>query len=103
MANVFISHTGADIGWARQIHGWLSEDGHSVFLDVDQHDGVPVGVEWRRLLYERLTVGRRDGVCRLAGVLRVGVVCRRNRCRPCVGQLNCCRCASAPSRSTIGC
>lgn len=54
MANVFISHTGADIGWAREIHGWLSEDGHDVFLDVDRHGGVPVGVEWERLLYERL-------------------------------------------------
>jgi WD40 repeat protein len=54
VANVFISHTGADIGWAREIHGWLSEDGHQVFLDVDRHDGVPVGVEWERLLYERL-------------------------------------------------
>ena len=54
MANVFISHTGADIGWARELHGWLSEDGHQVFLDVDRHDGVQVGVEWERLLYERL-------------------------------------------------
>ena len=54
MANVFISHTGADIGSARKIHGWLSEDGHSVFLDVDQHDGVPVGVDWERLLFDRL-------------------------------------------------
>ena len=54
VANVFISHTGADIGWARQIHGWLSEVGHSVFLDVDQHDGVPVGIDWRRLLFDRL-------------------------------------------------
>jgi hypothetical protein len=54
LANVFISHTGADIGWAREIHGWLSDDGHQVFLDVDRHDGVQVGVEWERLLYERL-------------------------------------------------
>ncbi|AGB26727.1 WD40 repeat-containing protein (plasmid) [Mycobacterium sp. JS623] len=54
MANVFISHTGADIVWARQIHKWLSEDRHDVFLDVDQHDGVPVGVDWERLLFERL-------------------------------------------------
>jgi WD40 repeat protein len=54
VANVFISHTGADIGWAQQIHGWLSEDQHSVFLDVDQHDGVRAGEEWRPRLYERL-------------------------------------------------
>ena len=40
MANVFISHTSADIGWAEQIHQWLCEDGHKVFLDSDQDDGV---------------------------------------------------------------
>ena len=54
MANVFISHTGADIGWARKIHGWLSEDRHEVFLDVHEDDGVPVGVDWERLLFEWL-------------------------------------------------
>ena len=36
VANVFISHTGADIGWAQQIHQWLLEDAHKVFLDSDQ-------------------------------------------------------------------
>ena len=43
MANVFISHTGADIGWAEQIRQWLLEDGHKVFLDSDQGDGVVQG------------------------------------------------------------
>ena len=54
MANVFISHTGADIGWAEQIHQWLLEDAHKVFLDSDQGDGVRAGEEWRPRLYERL-------------------------------------------------
>src|SRR6476620_8951171 len=54
VANVFISHTGADIGWAEQIHQWLLEDAHKVFLDSDQGDGVRAGEEWRPRLYERL-------------------------------------------------
>ena len=50
MANVFISHAGADSGWAEQVHGWLKEDGHEVFLDRDRNDGVLPGEEWERLL-----------------------------------------------------
>ena len=47
MANVFISHAGADSGWAKQVHGWLKEDGHEVFLDRDRNDGVLPGEEWK--------------------------------------------------------
>ena len=54
MANVFISHAGADSGWAEQVHGWLKEDGHEVFLDRDRNDGVLPGEEWERLLYSQL-------------------------------------------------
>ena len=54
MANVFISHAGADSGWAKQVHGWLKEDGHEVFLDRDRDDGVLPGEEWERLLYSQL-------------------------------------------------
>ena len=54
MANVFISHAGADSGWAKQVHGWLKEDGHEVFLDRDRNDGVLPGEEWERLLYSQL-------------------------------------------------
>jgi WD40 repeat protein len=54
VANVFISHTGADAEWAEQICRWLREDGHGVFLDVDKRDGVSPGDDWEALLYERL-------------------------------------------------
>ena len=54
MANVFISHNSSDVGWAEQIHQWLSEDGHKVFLDSDKDDGIATGDEWRPRLYERL-------------------------------------------------
>jgi WD40 repeat protein len=54
MANVFISHTGADAEWAEQVCRWLREDAHNVFLDVDKRDGVSPGEDWEALLYERL-------------------------------------------------
>ena len=54
MANVFISHCSADKSWAEQIHQWLSEDGHKVFLDSDKDDGIAAGDERRTRLYERL-------------------------------------------------
>jgi WD40 repeat protein len=54
VANVFISHSSADIGWAEQIHRWVSEDGHKAFLDSDKDDGIVAGDEWRARLYERL-------------------------------------------------
>lgn len=54
MANVFISHTDADAGWADRICQWLAHDGHAVFLDHDLHDGVAAGEDWEARLYERL-------------------------------------------------
>ena len=54
MANVFISHSSADGVWADKIYGWLKEDRHEVFLDRDQHDGIIVGDDWERRLYEQL-------------------------------------------------
>ena len=54
MANVFISHSSADLEWAEKIHGWLEEDGHHVFLDQHQHDGIVIGDDWEQRLYERL-------------------------------------------------
>ena len=54
MANVFISHSSADVGWADEVHQWLSEDGHKVFLDSDKDDGITAGDELRAHLYERL-------------------------------------------------
>ncbi|MBV8349939.1 MAG: toll/interleukin-1 receptor domain-containing protein, partial [Mycolicibacterium sp.] len=54
MANVFISHSSADVGWAEEIQKWLSADGHKVFLDSDKDDGIAAGDEWQARLYERL-------------------------------------------------
>ena len=52
VANVFISHAGADIDWAEQIHQWLSADNHDSFLDRHKDDGIPVGVDWQRRIFE---------------------------------------------------
>ena len=54
VANVFISHTDVDAGWADRICQWLAHDGHAVFLDHDLHDGVAAGEDWEARLYERL-------------------------------------------------
>ena len=54
MANVFISHAGADTHWAEQIYAWLKEDGHHAFLDRDKSDGVLPGEEWEKRLYSEL-------------------------------------------------
>ncbi len=54
VANVFISHSSADNSWAQEIHQWLLEDRHNVFLDRDKQDGIPAGDQWERRLYERL-------------------------------------------------
>ncbi|BBX72076.1 nSTAND1 domain-containing NTPase [Mycolicibacterium psychrotolerans] len=54
MANVFISHNSADNDWAQQIFAWLEQDGHRLFLDTDLDDGLAVGTDWERRLFERL-------------------------------------------------
>ncbi|MGH3809610.1 MAG: TIR domain-containing protein, partial [Pseudonocardiaceae bacterium] len=54
MARVFVSHASEDIAVAREIHQWLVEGGHEVFLDQDPHDGIAVGEEWEKQLQERL-------------------------------------------------
>jgi hypothetical protein len=54
MARVFVSHASADAAVAGEVHRWLVEDGHEVFLDQDLADGLLVGEEWERRLRERL-------------------------------------------------
>lgn len=54
MAKVFISHSSEDIGLASELHRWLVEAGHEVFLDRDLRDGIAVGEEWEQRLQERL-------------------------------------------------
>jgi hypothetical protein len=54
MARVFVSHAGNDRELAHEVHRWLSDDGHQVFLDQDLTDGIVVGEVWEQRLYERL-------------------------------------------------
>ncbi|MDT7580717.1 MAG: hypothetical protein QOK35_1981 [Pseudonocardiales bacterium] len=54
MAKAFVSHAGTDTSFAAEVHRWLVEDGHDVFLDRDLRDGIPVGDEWEQRLHERL-------------------------------------------------
>ena len=54
MARVFVSHASEDRALAGEVHRWLVEAGHEVFLDQDLRDGVPPGEEWEQLLHERL-------------------------------------------------
>ena len=54
VARVFVSHAGADLALAHEVHGWLVDAGHDVFLDRDSQDGIAVGKRWEQQLYERL-------------------------------------------------
>ncbi len=54
MARVFVSHASEDHLVAAQLHQWLVDDGHDVFLDQDLRDGIALGEEWEQRLYERL-------------------------------------------------
>jgi hypothetical protein len=33
---------------AAELHQWLVEDGHDVFLDQDLRDGIALGEEWEQ-------------------------------------------------------
>ena len=54
MARVFISHSSADMTLAAQVHRWLVDDGHDVFLDQDLGDGVEIRDVGEKRLHERL-------------------------------------------------
>ena len=54
MARVFISHASEDLALAHELHRWLVEAGHQIFLDQDLRDGIAVGEEWEQRLHERL-------------------------------------------------
>ena len=43
VARVFVSHAGEDLALAGEVHLWLVEDGHEVFLDQHLRDGLVVG------------------------------------------------------------
>ena len=54
MANVFISHAGADSAAAEQVRQWLEQDGHHSYLDRHLVDGNLPGDEWEKRLFEEL-------------------------------------------------
>ncbi|MGH3912982.1 MAG: toll/interleukin-1 receptor domain-containing protein, partial [Pseudonocardiaceae bacterium] len=54
MARVFISYAHDDLNWARDVHQWLKQAGHDVFLEQDPRNGIAIGETWRQLLHERL-------------------------------------------------
>ncbi|MGH3801867.1 MAG: toll/interleukin-1 receptor domain-containing protein, partial [Pseudonocardiaceae bacterium] len=54
MARVFVSYASEDLALACEVHRWLVEAGHEVFLDQDPRDGIAIGEQWRQRLHERL-------------------------------------------------
>ena len=54
MARVFVSHAGEDLTLAREVHRWLVEAGHEVFLAQDLRDGIAVGEQWEQRLHDEL-------------------------------------------------
>lgn len=55
MRRIFISHSSRDNGVAKVLKEHLQAHGHrSLFLDFDPADGIPVGRDWERELYQRI-------------------------------------------------
>ena len=54
MAGVFVSYASEDLALAGEVHRWLVEAGHQVFLDQNPRDGIALGEPWRARLHERL-------------------------------------------------
>ena len=53
-ARIFISHAGADIDIAEDIHRRFSFAGYEAFLDHHRSDGIQAGEDWEDRLHERL-------------------------------------------------
>ncbi|MGH4016870.1 MAG: toll/interleukin-1 receptor domain-containing protein [Pseudonocardiaceae bacterium] len=54
MVRVFVSHASEDLALGREVHQWLVDAGHEVFLAQDLRDGIAVGEEWERRLHDEL-------------------------------------------------
>lgn len=54
MARIFLSHASKDSNIALKVRGWLADDGHEVFLDFDERQGIPTGEAWKEYIYDRL-------------------------------------------------
>src|ERR1700730_12362992 len=56
MARIFDSHSSRDNEVAAEIKRWLEARGFDqVFLDIDKHAGIPVGSQWERELYRKIS------------------------------------------------
>lgn len=74
MARVFVSHASKDHVAAAELHQWLLEDGHEVFLDQDLRRGIGIGEEWEQRLYAELN--RSDAMlCLITGSYRASAWC----------------------------
>lgn len=73
MATVFVSHASEDRALASELHQWLLEGGHEVFLAHDLHDGIGVGEEWEQRLHERLRWAQ--AVCLLTSAYATSAWC----------------------------
>lgn len=54
VARVFVSYARDDGVVAGQLHEWLVDDGHEVFLAQDLRDGIALGEEWEQRLHDEL-------------------------------------------------
>ncbi|HEU0087778.1 MAG TPA: TIR domain-containing protein [Pseudonocardiaceae bacterium] len=54
MARVFVSHASEDFALAGEVHQWLVDAGHEVFLAQDLRAGIAVGEEWEQRLHDEL-------------------------------------------------
>ncbi|MGH3771750.1 MAG: toll/interleukin-1 receptor domain-containing protein [Pseudonocardiaceae bacterium] len=54
VARVFISHASEDSALSGELHRWLDEAGHELFLAQDLRDGIVPGEQWRQRLYKQL-------------------------------------------------
>jgi biotin carboxylase len=69
VARVFVSHASKDSVLAGEVHRWLVDAGHEVFLDQDPYDGITADENWEQRLYEvvpssRSRPGWRESACR---------------------------------------
>jgi hypothetical protein len=51
---VFVSYASRDRQTADELRDWLVSEGHVVFLDRDERDGIVIGEAWESRLYDRL-------------------------------------------------
>ncbi len=54
MARVFVSYASEDLALARDVHRWLIDASHEVFLAQDLRDGIAVGEVWEQGLHDEL-------------------------------------------------